>query len=149
MSDHFETISNRFLDPKLFYSEKIRLIASVSVSDSFLSRGTDQEWIKGLNCYCFVCQPMYVIKTKVVMHETYLGLQKCWITYWLEKLVIGLIRSVFSRRNFKAIIGPYTMKDTIWTQGRPNFPQSSFAACCERQLVQVSTFLSLSFRAIR
>ena len=45
-SDHFETISNRFLDPKLVYSEKIRLIASFSVSDSFSSRGTDQEWMK-------------------------------------------------------------------------------------------------------
>ena len=53
-SDHFETISNRFLVPKLVYSEKIRLIASFSVSDSFSSRGTDQEWTKRvelvLNC---------------------------------------------------------------------------------------------------
>ena len=45
-SDHFETISNRFLVPKLVYSEKIRLIASFSVSGSFSSRGTDQEWTK-------------------------------------------------------------------------------------------------------
>ena len=45
-SDHFETISNRFLVPKLVCSEKIRLIASFSVSDSFSSRGTDQEWMK-------------------------------------------------------------------------------------------------------
>ena len=44
--DNFETISNRFLVPKLVYSEKIRLIASFSVSDSFSSRGTDQEWMK-------------------------------------------------------------------------------------------------------
>ena len=53
-SDHFETISNRFLVPKLVHSEKIRLIASFSVSDSFSSRGTDQEWTKRvelvLNC---------------------------------------------------------------------------------------------------
>ena len=53
-SDHFETISNRFLVPKLVCSEKIRLIASFSVSDSFSSRGTDQEWTKRvelvLNC---------------------------------------------------------------------------------------------------
>ena len=45
-SDHFETISNLFLDLKLVCSEKIRLIASFSVSDSFSSRGTDQEWMK-------------------------------------------------------------------------------------------------------
>ena len=45
-SGHFETISNRFLVPKLVYSEKIRLIASFSVSDPFSSRGTDQEWMK-------------------------------------------------------------------------------------------------------
>ena len=43
MSDYFETISKRLLDPKLFYSEKIRSIASISVSDSFSSTGTDHE----------------------------------------------------------------------------------------------------------
>ena len=41
-----ETISIRFLDPKLVYKGKIISIASFSVSDSFSSRGTDQEWMK-------------------------------------------------------------------------------------------------------
>ena len=53
-SNHFKTISNRFLVPKLVGSEKIRSIGSISVSDSFSSRGTDQEWTKRvelvLNC---------------------------------------------------------------------------------------------------
>ena len=43
MSDHFETISNRFLDPKLVYSEKIKSIVSISISDSFSSKGTDYQ----------------------------------------------------------------------------------------------------------
>ena len=43
MSDHFDTISNRFLVPKLVYSKKIRSIASISVSDSFSSRGADHQ----------------------------------------------------------------------------------------------------------
>ena len=42
-SDHFETISNRFLDPKLVYSEKIKSIVSIRVSDSFSSKGTDHQ----------------------------------------------------------------------------------------------------------
>ena len=45
-SNHFENISNWFLVPKLVYSEKIRSIASISVSDSFLSRGTDHQECK-------------------------------------------------------------------------------------------------------
>ena len=44
-SDHFDTISNRFLDPKLVCSEKIRLKVSFLVSDSFSSREPDQGWI--------------------------------------------------------------------------------------------------------
>ena len=44
--ENCETISIRFLDPKLVYKGKIRPIASFSVSDSFSSRGTDQEWMK-------------------------------------------------------------------------------------------------------
>ena len=43
--ENCETIFIRFLDPKLGYKGKIRPIASFSVSDSFSSRGTDQEWI--------------------------------------------------------------------------------------------------------
>ena len=44
--ENCETISIRFLDPKLVYKGKIISIASFSVSDSFSSRGTDQEWMK-------------------------------------------------------------------------------------------------------
>ena len=44
--ENCETIFIRFLDPKLGYKGKIRPIASFSVSDSFSSRGTDQEWMK-------------------------------------------------------------------------------------------------------
>ena len=42
-SDHFQTFSNRILDPNLVYSKKIRSIASISVLDSFSSRGTDYQ----------------------------------------------------------------------------------------------------------
>ena len=44
--ENCKIISIRFLDPKLVYKGKIISIASFSVSDSFSSRGTDQEWMK-------------------------------------------------------------------------------------------------------
>ena len=44
--ENCETISIRFLDPKLVYKGEIRPITSFSVPDSFSSRGTDQEWMK-------------------------------------------------------------------------------------------------------
>ena len=40
-------------------------------------------------------------------------------------------------------MGLYSIKDAHGTQDRTNFPQSSFSPCCERQLVPVTTFLSL------
>ena len=58
-SDFIETISNRFLVPKLVCSEKIRLVASSSVSDSFSSRGTDQEWMKRVELV-LLCVSTYV-----------------------------------------------------------------------------------------
>ena len=58
-SDFIETISNRFLAPKLVCSEKIRLVASFSVSDSFSSRGTDQEWMKRVELV-LLCVSTYV-----------------------------------------------------------------------------------------
>ena len=36
-----------------------------------------------------------------------------------------------------------SIKDAFGEQDRINFPQSSFAPCCERQLVPVTTFLSV------
>ena len=41
--NHFEIISNLFLDPTLICSENIRLIALILVSDSFSSRGTHNQ----------------------------------------------------------------------------------------------------------
>ena len=57
--ENCETISIRFLDPKLVYKVKIRLIASFSVSDSFSSRGTDQEWMKRVELV-LLCVSTYV-----------------------------------------------------------------------------------------
>ena len=41
----------------------------------------------------------------------------------------------------------YSINDALGTQDLTDFPQSSFAACCERQLEPVTTFLSLISKA--
>ena len=69
-SEHFETISYRFLDPKLVYSEKIGSIESFSVSDSFSSSGTDQEWMKMVELEVLWMSIYVLDQKKIVMHET-------------------------------------------------------------------------------
>ena len=68
--ENCETIFIRFLDPKLVYKGKIISIASFLVSDSFSSRGTDQEWMKKVEL-ALLWMSIYILdQNKIMMHET-------------------------------------------------------------------------------
>ena len=78
-SDHFDTISNRFLDPKLVCSEKIRLKVTFLVSDSFSSREPDQGWINGVELVLiWITISVPDQKQEMAMYETCIQLRKYW-----------------------------------------------------------------------